>query len=98
MVIDTKKFKSLKRRVLKKYPNAKTQINSNGKYYVADGMGSIIGDEFMIPAQESVQMAWYWAGESAKLEQNLRRTHPDKTGMDFNEKKFDRISRRNRKK
>ena len=52
----------------------------------------------MIPPQASVQMAWFWANESSKLKQNLRRTHPDKTGFDFNEKKFDRISRRNRKK
>lgn len=97
MTIDTKKFKSLKKRVLKKYPNAKTQMR-NGGYYVSDGEGSTIGADFMIPPQSSVQMAWYWANESTKLEQNLKRTHPDKTGMSFDEKKFDRISRRNRKK
>jgi hypothetical protein len=97
MVIDIKKFKSLKKRVLKKYPNAKTQMR-NGGYYISDGEGSFIGEEFMIPPQASVQMAWFWANESSKLKQNLRRTHPDKTGFDFNEKKFDRISRRNRKK
>lgn len=97
MTIDKKKFQSIKKRVLKKYPNAKTQLNKEG-YYVSDGYGSTIGSQFMIPPQTSVQMAWYWANESAKLEQNLRRTHPDKTGMTFDEKKFDRISRRNRKK
>ena len=96
MTIDTKKFKSLKKRVLKKYPNATTQMRDGG-YYISDGVGSVIGADFMIPLQSSVQMAWYWANECAKLEQNLRRTHPDKTGYDFNEKKFDRISRRNRK-
>lgn len=97
MVIDKKKFQSLKRKVIKKYPNAKTQMRDGG-YYVSDGEGTTIGEEFMIPPQTSVQMAWYWANESTKLEQNLRRTHPDKTGMNFNEKKFNRISRRNRKK
>jgi len=97
MVIDTKKFKSLKKRVLKKYPNAKTQMR-NGGYYVSDGEGSELGEDFMIPLQSTVQMAWYWANESTKLQQNLRRTHPDKTGMNFNEKKFNRISRRNRRK
>ena len=70
----------------------------NDGYYVSDGEGSTIGADFMIPPQSSVQMAWYWANESTKLEQNLKRTHPDRTGMDFDEKKFDRISRRNRKK
>src|SRR5210317_319548 len=98
MQIDNKKFKSLKRRVLKKYPNATTQLNSSGLYYVSDGMGSTICSDFMIPPQTSVQMAWHWANECVKLEQNLRRTHPLKHDMEFNEKKFDRISRRNRKK
>ena len=97
MTIDSKKFKSIKRRVLKKYPNAKTQVNSNGEYFVSDGRGSTVGSDFMIPPQSSVQMAWYWANESTKLEQNLRRTHPLRTDMVFDEKKFDRISRRNRK-
>lgn len=97
MTIDSKKFKSIKRRVLKKYPNATTQVNSNGEYFVSDGQGSTIGSDFMIPPQSSVQMAWYWANESTKLEQNLRRTHPLRTDMVFDEKKFDRISRRNRK-
>jgi uncharacterized membrane protein YhiD involved in acid resistance len=98
MTIDKKKFKSLKRKVLKKYPNATTQLNTSGRYYVSDGVGSTIGSDFMIPPQSTIQMAWYWANECVKLEQNLKRTHPDRTGMDFNEKKFDRISRRNRKK
>lgn len=98
MTIDKKKFQSLKRKVLKKYPNATTQLNTSGQYYVSDGVGSTIGSDFMIPPQSTVQMAWYWANECVKLEQNLKRTHPDRTGMDFDEKKFDRISRRNRKK
>lgn len=97
MTIDKKKFQSLKRRVLKKYPNATTQVNSQGQYFVSDGCGSTIGSDFMIPPQATVQMAWYWANESTKLEQNLRRTHPERTGMDFDEKKFHRVSRRNRK-
>ena len=96
MTIDQKKFQALKRKVVKKFPNATTQMR-NGKYYVSDGEGSMIGEDFMIPLQETVQMAWYWANESSKLKQNLQRTHPDKTGMSFNEKKFNRISRRNRK-
>lgn len=97
MTISNKKFQSIKRKVLKRYPNAKTQLRDGG-YYISDGMGSEVGKEFMIPTQSSVQMAWYWASESTRLEQNLKRTHPDKTGMTFSETKFNRISRRNTKK
>ena len=98
MTIDKKKFQSLKRKVQKKYPKATTQMNSSGEYYVSDGVGSTIGSDFMIPPQPSVQMAWYWANECVKLEQNLKRTHPMKHDMEFDEKKYHRVSRRNRKK
>jgi len=97
MKIDDKQFKSYKRKVLKKYPNAKTQVNSSGLYYVSNGEGSIIGEEFMLPHQESVKLAWYWASRSVQLKQNLDRTHPDRVAMSFDEKKFNRVSRRNRK-
>lgn len=97
MTIDSKKFKSLKRKVLKKYPNASTRIASDGKYYVVTGEGGSIGSDFMIPTQDSVALAWYWASRSIQLKQNLDRTHPDRTSMSFDEKKFNRVSRRNRK-
>jgi len=98
MQIDTKKFKSFKRKVLKKYPQAKTQMNSSGEFYISDGFGSKVGDEFMIPPQKDVAMAWYWASRTVQLEQNLNRTHPMRSDMNFDEKKFNRVSRRNRKK
>jgi len=99
MKTDNKKiFNRLKKRILKKFPNAKTQITKEGKYYISDGVGGRIGEDFMIPPQKSVIEAWTWAAESVKLQQNLNRTHPLKYDMEIDEKKFNRVSRRNRKK
>ena len=99
MKTDNKKiFNRLKKRVLKKFPSAKTQVTTEGTYYVSDGLGSRIGEDFMIPPQKSVIEAWTWAAESVKLQQNLNRTHPMKYDMQIDEKKFNRVSRRNRKK
>lgn len=99
MQTDTKKiFNRLKKKVLKKFPNAKTQVTNSGQYYVSDGMGGYIGDDFMIPPQSNVIDAWKWAAESVRVTQNINRTHPDKVNMSFDEKKFNRVSRRNRKK
>lgn len=96
MEINDKKFKAFKRKVLKKYPNAKTQVTSNKEFYISDGEGSVVGESFMIPPQKTVKLAWYWASRTVQLQQNLDRTHPMRTGMSFDEKKFQRVSRRNR--
>lgn len=96
---DPKKiFNRLKKRVKKKFPNAETRVTNEGLYYVSDGFGGKIGDEFMIPPQKNVIEAWTWAAESVRVTQNINRTHPDKVSMSFDEKKFNRVSRRNRKK
>ena len=93
-----KKFIRLKKKVQNKYPKATTQITYDGKYYVSDGLGGKVGNEFMIPPQSNVFDAWKWAAECIRVEQNINRTHPDKFSMDFDEKKYNRVSRRNRKK
>ena len=93
-----KKFIGLKKKVLTKYPNAKTKVDTNGKYYVSDGLGNRVGVDFMIPPQDNVFDAWRWAVESIKIQQNINRTHPDKYEMPFDEKKYSRVSRRNRRK
>jgi hypothetical protein len=98
MVIDVKKFKSLKRKVLKKYPSAKTEMTTDGRFTISNGNGGSIGLEFMIPPQDSVSMAWFWAAECVRYKQNINRTHPIRSAMSFNEKKFNRVSRRNRRK
>ena len=96
--VQTRKFKSFQRKVRKKYPNAKVQMNSSGMFYISSGIGTVVGEELFIPPQSKVYDAWYWASRSCQIEQHLNRTHPLKQDMKFDEKKFDRISRRNRKK
>ncbi len=96
--MDKKKFLRLKKKVLYKYPNASTKVTPTGKFYVSDGIGSYVGEEFLIPPQDTVTAAWYWASETIKTSQNIERTHPDKMEFESDEKKFMRLSRRNRKK
>jgi hypothetical protein len=91
-------LKKFQNKVYKKFPDAKTQLNNEGKYYVSDGKGSVVGDELLLPAQSNVVDAWKWAAESVRFTQNINRTHPMKSEMSFSEKKFNRVSRRNRKK
>jgi hypothetical protein len=94
---DKKKFQSLKRKVLKAFPNAKTHMTKDGQYYVSNGEGGIIGSEHLIPAQSNVMNAWYWAAESVKIERNIERTSPNRMSLDSFEKKFERISNRNKR-
>jgi hypothetical protein len=96
--VQTRKFKSFQRKVRKKYPNAKVQMNSSGMFYISSGIGTVVGEELFIPPQSKVYDVWYWASRSCQIEQHFNRTHPLKQDMKFDEKKFDRISRRNRKK
>ena len=54
MEIDKAKFKRLKNKVLKKYPNATTQQSSDGKFFVSDGVGNALSTDYMIPNQKTV--------------------------------------------
>lgn len=92
-----KKFQTLKRKVLKLFPNAKTNITKDGLYCVSDGEGGVVGSELLIPSQPSVMKAWHWAAESVRISQNIERTSPIRMSLDSFEKKFERISNRNRK-
>lgn len=98
MEIDKAKFKRLKNKVLKKFPKASTMRTVDGKFYVSDGEGNTLTAEYMIPPQKSVSMAWFWLAETMKVDQNIQRTNPNRVEMAFNEKKFNRISRRNKHK
>lgn len=98
MEIDKAKFKRLKNKVLKKFPNASTRRTIDGKYYVSDGEGNSLTTDYMIPPQHNVSMAWYWLAETMKVDQNIQRTNPNKMSSDEFEKKFNRISRRNKRK
>ena len=94
----TRQFRGFQRKVRKRYPKAKIQMNTNGMFYISSGVGTVVGEELFIPPQTKVFDAWYWASRSCQIEQNFNRTHPMKADMVFDEKKFDRVSRRNRKK
>ena len=96
--IQTRKFKSFQRKVRKRYPKAKIQMNNDGLFYISSGVGTVVGEEVFIPPQTKVFDAWYWASRSCQIEQNFNRTHPMKHDMAIDEKRFDRVSRRNRKK
>lgn len=91
-----KKLQRLRNKVLKLYPKAKLYV-SDGRYSIYNGIDGFIGEEFFIPPQASEMDAWVWAVETLKTEQNINRTHPDKALMDFDESRFNRVSKRNRK-
>ena len=97
MELDKRAFKRLKNKVLKKYPNASTQINEEGKYFVSVGVDNSLLDEYMIPPQSTVTAAWYWMAETIRVDQNIERTHPNRMDIGSFEKKFNRISQRNRR-
>ena len=39
-----KAFQKIKKRVIKRYPNASTRTNSDGKFYLTDGLGGVVGE------------------------------------------------------
>jgi hypothetical protein len=98
MEIDKAKFKRLKNKVLKKFPKASTRTTVDGRFYVSDGEGNALTSDYMIPPQLNVAMAWFWLAETMKVDQNIQRTNPNRVEMMFDEKKFNRISRRNKHK
>ena len=97
MEIDKTKFKRLKKKVMAKYPNAKTMVDSNGLYYVHYGEDNFLTTEYMIPNQKTVAEAWFWIADVMKVNQNIERTHPKRMDLKSFEAKFARISKRNKK-
>lgn len=97
MEITKNKLTRIKKKVLSVYPKAKC-LMKGGKYYIWDGADNYIMDEYMIPTQRRPEMAWYFFHEILKTSKNIQRTHPDRMCLDAFEKKFKRISNRNRKK
>ena len=90
-----KEFQKIKKKVLKKYPNASTRANSDGKFYITDGYGGVVGQDYMLPPSACVWDAWEAALQyGIKLHQNLLRTHPSKGLSDKVEAKIMRINRR----
>ena len=62
------------------------------------GEGATLVDDYMIPPQKSVALAWYWVNEIIKVNQNIERTHPNRMDIGTFERKFNRISKRNKQK
>jgi len=90
-----KEFQKIKKKVLKRYPNASTQANSDGRFYLTDGFGGVVGEDYMLPATRHVWDAWEQALQyGIKLHQNLLRTHPIKVSSHAVEAKIMRINRR----
>ena len=90
-----KEFQKIKKRVLKRFPNAKTQANSDGRFYLTDGYGGVVGEDYMLPPAKTVWDAWEHALlYGVKLHQNLQRTHPNRMSGDKVEAKILRINRR----
>ena len=96
MEITKQKFKRIKNKVLKKYPTAVTKMDRNGLYYVSDGTNRLC-EEYMIPSQKTVGEAWHWIAETIRIDQNIQRTHPNRMDIGSFEKKFNRISNRNKR-
>ena len=97
MEIDKAKFKRLQKKVIAKYPKAKTIRDSSGLYYVHDGEGNFLTNEYMIPNQKTIAEAWFWFADTMKINQNIERTHPKRMDLKSFEAKFARISKRNKK-
>jgi len=96
--VEKKKFNRIKKRVLKKYPKATTRISKDGLYYVSTGTEDSVVSEYMIPPQQSVSDAWLVVSETMKVHQNIERTNPNRMDAVSFEKKFNRISNRNKRK
>jgi hypothetical protein len=97
MEISNSQLRRIKKRVLRLYPKSRLYM-TDGKYYVWDGNGNKLHNEYMIPPQKSSGLAWYWFDSIIKINQNIQRTHPNKMSLESFNKKFNRISNRNKTK
>jgi len=83
-------FKQIKKSVLKKFPNAKTEMNSQKEFYVVDGSGyRILEDTLMYPAQKNSFDAWHIVNEAIKISQII-----EKNNQRFSDDKICKISER----
>lgn len=92
------KFQKLKKKVQRTFPNARTIRAKYGGFYVLNETGGIIGIEYLIPPAKTVIEAWSTADSLIKIHTNIQRTSPDYMSSEHFEKKFQRISNRNKRK
>ena len=82
----------IKKKVLKRYPNAKPVHSMNG-VQIQDG-DIFIAKEFYMPATTCEDKAWEYAAIACRTKQNFDRTHPMKMDLGAIEAKINRINRR----
>ena len=85
-----------KNKVLKQYPNAYIDYRQEGVRIMSGD--TYLAEEYFMPNTYNEDTAWEYAAFACRTTQNFNRTHPMKHDMVIDEKKFDRVSRRNRKK
>ena len=55
-----RQFKGFQRKVRKRYPNAKIQMNTNGKFYISSGVGTVVGEElFMVDWNQATDDVYF---------------------------------------
>jgi hypothetical protein len=97
--MDTKaEFQKIKKRVQRVFPKAKTARTESGEFYVLNQNGGIIGIDYLIPPSKSVLDAWRVVIDIIKIHKNIERTSPERMAYESFEKKFSRISNRNKRK
>tara|TARA_Y100000593_G_scaffold94802_1_gene196215 strand:- start:297 stop:596 length:300 start_codon:yes stop_codon:yes gene_type:complete len=84
-----------KKKVLKQYPNAFAEQNSNGIRIMSGDI--FIAEEYFMPETSCEHTAWEYAAMSCKLTQNFNRTHPDRMDLSQIEGKLNRINKRKRR-
>ena len=86
-----------KRKVLKRFPNAKLSYDDNG-YKVISINGYQPAKEYFMPDTMDTDKAWEYASMACRTTQQFNRTHPLKVEIDFGgeEAKNMRIERRKR--
>ena len=77
------KFRKLKKKIQKVFPNAKIVAITKGEYYVSDGTGRrLIPEYLMIPNSKNVYDAWFHAERGLwyhhLLERNKRKFSDEK--------------------
>lgn len=88
------KIETIINRVVRKYPNAILKRDNNKMFYVDNGNGVNLNEEFLLPNCKDDEDAWRQAELSVKTTKYFNKTHPnrlDKTDIEF---KNHRISTR----
>lgn len=70
------------KKVKRIYPNSRLLLDSDGYYYIDDGNGNNLNEEFFFPKTKEKDIAWGYALDSIKLTKYMNRTHPNRLVLD----------------